>query len=249
MNTLALPATRLPGTETAVRPVIGTPSHAAPEASPLQVTTLVLWLGCLTVGGLGLAWGYGRPAAPVKAPPPVVAELLQVELTKDPLSPPELTSLSAANPPPLLERLNVPAAPSLTAVAEPSPAVAFALPFEGPTRTVDVRNARYARSTTTREAVAPTAAPAAQALTYGQGEGKQAAPRYPVRARNAGQEGTVVVRFSVSETGRVLDAAAATPCPWPLLNEEAVRTVRELWRFRPGALRLYEVAIHFKLRK
>jgi TonB family protein len=64
-----------------------------------------------------------------------------------------------------------------------------------------------------------------------------------------GQEGTVTVRFSVGESGRVLTAEALKPSPWPLLDNAAVRVVRERWRFRAGEVRLYEVAIRFELTK
>lgn len=92
------------------------------------------------------------------------------------------------------------------------------------------------------------AAPApAQTLTYGQGEGRQPAPEYPRQAVREGQEGTVRVRFTVGESGRVLAAEAIDPCPWPLLNEAALRAIRERWRFRSGAPRAYEVSIRFAL--
>ncbi len=249
MNARALSPAAFPVANTAVQPVIGSPGRLVPETSPVQVTTLVLWLGCLTVGALGLIWTDPRPVAPAKIPPPVVAEVLHVELTNDPLLPPDVSPAGASTPPPLLPIHAAPSAPALAAVAEPSAAVAFALPVEGPTRVVPLADAGHSRSTTPAESTAPTSTTGVQSLTYGQGEGKQPAPRYPVRARNAGQEGTVVVRFTVGENGRVLDATATKPSSWPLLNEEAVRTVRELWRFRPGAVRLCEVAIHFSLRK
>lgn len=249
MNARALSPAAFPVADTAVHPVIGSPGRLVPETSPVQVATLVLWLGCLSVGALGLLWTYPRPVAPAKIPPPVVAEVLHVELTHDPLPPPDVSPAGANTPPPLQPMAAAPSAPALAVVAEPSAAVAFALPVEGATRVVPLSEAGHARSSAPAESTAPAAATGVQSLTYGQGEGKQPAPRYPVRARNAGQEGTVVVRFSVGENGRVLDATAATPSPWPLLNDEAVRTVRELWRFRPGAVRLCEVAIHFSLRK
>ena len=59
----------------------------------------------------------------------------------------------------------------------------------------------------------------------------------------------VTVRFSVGENGRVLEAEAVTPAPWPLLNEAALRVIKERWRFRPGPARLYEVAIRFELKR
>jgi protein TonB len=134
----------------------------------------------------------------------------------------------------------------LLAVAEPSPAIAFALPVEGPVRVVEPAQAAFVRPATP---VTPASAPAAQPLTYGQGEGRQPAPSYPLAARRQGQEGTVLVRFTVGENGRVLAAEAAQPSPWPLLNDSALEAVRERWRFRPGPVRIYEVSIQFVLKK
>ena len=88
-----------------------------------------------------------------------------------------------------------------------------------------------------------------QTLIYGEGEGKQPKPVYPEQANRGGQEGTVVVRFSVGPNGRVLAAEAISPSPWGALNREALRTIREQWRFQPGPVRLYEVAIRFQLTK
>jgi protein TonB len=88
-----------------------------------------------------------------------------------------------------------------------------------------------------------------QRLTYGQGAGRQPAPSYPPDAAADRQQGTVMVRFEVDNTGRVIAAFAAAPSPWPLLNEAAVQAVRYTWRFPPGPARIYDVSIEFKLRE
>jgi TonB family protein len=216
-------------------------------SSLLPITTLVLWTGCLSIGGLGFALAYTRPQPLKPAAVATQAELLHVELTNDPLPPLEPQLSSAMTPPPL-EPLPAPAAvPPLMAVAPVTAEVAFALPVEGPVRIVDAAHAAYASPT--QQAVA-TAAPApVQSLIYGVGDGRQPAPTYPREAVRAGQEGKVNVRFSVGENGRVLTAEAAGPSPWPLLNEEAIRTIRQRWRFPRGPLRLYEVTIRFELQK
>ncbi len=66
----------------------------------------------------------------------------------------------------------------------------------------------------------------------------------------AHQQGSVVVRFIVGENGKVQSAQAVVPCPFALLNQAAVRAVRENWRFRPGppSRGNYEVTIVFQLR-
>ncbi|NBV24411.1 MAG: energy transducer TonB, partial [Proteobacteria bacterium] len=79
--------------------------------------------------------------------------------------------------------------------------------------------------------------------------GNQPAPKYPEAARRSGQEGTVVIRLSVGPDGRVLAAEPSSPSPWGALNREALRVVRENWKFPPGSVRLYDVAIRFELTK
>ena len=86
-----------------------------------------------------------------------------------------------------------------------------------------------------------------QHLVFGRGEGKQPKPEYPLEAKLAHQQGTVVVEFTVGEDGRVQNAKVIESCPFPLLNQSAVRTVREQWRFRPGPARTLQVPIEYQL--
>lgn len=72
------------------------------------------------------------------------------------------------------------------------------------------------------------------------------APNYPSEARRNGQQGRVVVLFSVDEQGNVVSASVTGPCPYPLLNEEALRAVRR-WKFQPGARASLQRPIVFKL--
>lgn len=60
--------------------------------------------------------------------------------------------------------------------------------------------------------------------------GRMPAPRYPAEAKSKGQTGTVIVEFIVAPNGRVISAYASPPCPWPVLNDAAVRAVQG-WRF------------------
>ena len=202
------------------------------------IITFVLWAGCLLVGGLGYALPYSRPRPPTPEPAPVTVEKIVVELTADPLPAADSTTPPDPLAPP-------PAAPPL-AVAAPSPALAFPLPVTGPVRIVDAAHA--SSSTQTAPASAARSAPV-QPLVFGRGEGRQPAPTYPAVSLRQGQEGTVSVRFNVAEDGRVLAAAIASSSPWPLLDEAALRAVRERWHFSPGAVRTYEVAIRFTLQK
>ena len=228
------------------------------DPNPISVWTLVLWLVCFGVGMLGFVLPYEHPRPLAPEAEPVVAQHLKAELTPQPLVPQE-------TPPPALEVLSPPPPPEAMrpvpivrpiAVALPTPAIEFALPVEAPTRSVALPRAEHAVPAKTVPVVvaapaAPSAppAPSAQPLIFGEGEGKQPAPEYPRQAVRQGQEGTVLVRLKVDGGGRVVEVQAAVPSPWTLLNQAALRVVRERWRFREGPHRSYEVAIRFELAK
>jgi periplasmic protein TonB len=232
--------------------LIGRPATARPmslmahigfepnDKTPLApVLTFVVWIVCLAIGLLGFLMPYSRPHQPIKTPQSVKVERLIVELSKEPEvalgneHPPGSPSSSVPLPADAM-------APPPIAVAAPSAAIAFAVPVEGPTRVVLFNEATYAKPSS-------TAAPTVQKLTFGQGEGRQPTPEYPAQAIQQHQEGTVVVRLVVGESGQVSSAEATQPCLWPLLNEAALRAVRQQWRFPPGSLRVYDVAIHFQI--
>jgi periplasmic protein TonB len=212
--------------------------HDADSISGVGVFTLVLWLGCLLIGGLGFALHYSYPRPPQAQPPPVKVEMLEVKLTDNPQPPPESSQNLAVTDP-----STQPQIPQPIAVAQPSPAIAFTLPVKGPVHVVEASKAAYSQSISPATATAP----APQRLTFGEGEGKQPAPDYPRRAQQEGQEGGVLVRFTVAENGHVAAAQTLEPCRWPLLNQSALRVVKERWRFSPGPLRVYDVQIRFVL--
>jgi TonB family protein len=221
------------------------PPRAQASVSTAAVFTFVLWSGCLVIGVLGIVLPYTRPSLSPAEQPAIKAEMLQVELTSDPL-PPIIPQTVTPPQPPVLDQLpTAPEIPPMTRVAEAN-AVAFALPVKGPVTIVEPEKASFAAAPVAEPKSAVTAPPV-QVLTYGHGEGRQPAPEYPLRARREGQEGVVGIRFSVGEDGRVLSAEAVSPSPWKLLNDSALRVVRERWRFSPGPPRLYEVSIRFQL--
>ncbi|HXG46958.1 MAG TPA: TonB family protein [Methylomirabilota bacterium] len=229
---------------------VGPDPTARQEITWIGVLTLVLWASCITIGTLGFVLPYTRPRPPAKPPEPVQAEILHVELSNDPLPLPDVAPAppDPSQPPPLADLAVTPPPPPMVAVAPPSPAIAFALPVQGPVRVVEAAQAASVAPPAAMR-VAPVTAPPLQQLVHGRGEGRQPAPEYPPQALRAGQEGTVRVRFSVGQDGRVIAAAATQPCPWALLNAAAVRVVRERWRFPAGPMRLYEVAIRFEIKK
>lgn len=240
-------------------PQMASPVLAAnPQREPVGISamlTFVLWVGCLTIGAGGFLLSYARPIPPAPVPPPVTAQLLQVELTSEPLPPPDATPPplnSLAPPPPMAEPPPaLPPAPPMMAVAAPSPHIAFAVPIEAPAQVVPAREASY-RTVETPVVAPPTPAPPApRQLVFGTGDAKLPAPEYPRQAEREGQEGTVLLRLTLGPDRTIVSAEAVAPSPWPLLNQSALRAARSSWRHRlrhlpPG---VYDIPIHFQLRK
>lgn len=172
-------------------------------------------------------------------------------------APPELPSLAESQPLP-----DIPAIPS----PEPETAKPASKPAATPRETPATPESRTAsrprqapstaRSSSSpgRNTGTPGGSPGAQG---GQGgglsnaarlaKGRMPAPSYPAAARRAGQTGTVIVDFTVDASGTVIAANASRPSPWPLLNNEAVRTVRR-WKFPPGGIMKLQRPIVFQLR-
>lgn len=76
--------------------------------------------------------------------------------------------------------------------------------------------------------------------------GRMPAPSYPPFARRNGQTGTVLVEFTVDAAGHVISAYAKSSSSWPLLDNEAVRTVRS-WKFPAGGVMKLQRPIVFRL--
>lgn len=242
----------------------GIPEGSQPEPlhpSWIPIATLVIWLVCLAIGGIGLVVGYSssRPTLPSRHDMPIEVEMLEVELSPSSSLEPVVPVFSEQSipQPTTLPEDPAPASdlPQLGGVAVSEAEVAFPLPFDRQPRVqsespLNVASATGVQSVGATAKQRPVAGPTSvQTLTFGSGEGRQPAPDYPIRARQAGQEGWVKIRFSVGENGKVISAQCASPSPWPLLNDSALRVIRERWRFRSGPTRHYEVIIRFELRR
>jgi len=77
-------------------------------------------------------------------------------------------------------------------------------------------------------------------------------PRYPEFARQAHQQGTVILRVVVSETGEALAVSIRSSSGFRSLDRAALEAVRN-WRFKPGTLggvpirSMVEVPVRFQL--
>ena len=183
----------------------------------------------------------GKPPTPeVPEPPPLQAEVIEVAMTNERLLP--AAADSSPPPPDAPSEPPPPDAPPLPAVAAPSPAIAFAVPVAGPVRIVPAARAAAGP-------VLPAPKPTVERLVYGQGTtAAQPQPDYPNEAKFAHQEGVVGIQFTVSPGGRVNEARVVEPSRFPLLNQSALRTVRDEWvdsRWVPG--RIYLISIRFQI--
>lgn len=79
----------------------------------------------------------------------------------------------------------------------------------------------------------PGRATPASSLSTRLAAGYTPGPDYPAAARAAGQTGTVVMSFNVNAAGNVVSLFVYTSSNWPLLDQEAIRTVKT-WKFPPG---------------
>ena len=161
-------------------------------------------------------------------------------------APPELPEIAEFPPLPEIPNLPAPAvkpAPTVIAPTKSAPSNASST-----TRTAS-RNSSPARATSSSGTSSGTPGgqgPGSSDATR-LAKGRMPPPSYPASARRAGQTGTVVVEFTVDASGRVISAYAKSPSPWPVLNDEAVRTVRR-WKFPAGGVMKLQRPIVFQLR-
>jgi protein TonB len=150
--------------------------------------------------------------------------------------PPELPPMAAFGS---LPEIPEPPAPPVRAKENPPAGRAVARRESGPSVTGSLPD----KSRRGSGGAASTANTSASRLAAG----IMPAPSYPAEARRRGQAGTVVVEFTVDAGGQVISAHASSPSPWPLLNNEAVRTVRR-WKFPPGGIMKLQRPIVFQIR-
>jgi len=83
--------------------------------------------------------------------------------------------------------------------------------------------------------------------------GRRVQPEYPRSALRRRQEGTVLLRVLISETGRREDIKIHSPSRYSLLNNAAVKAVKK-WKFKPNLVNgrpvksWIEIPIEFKIR-
>lgn len=230
------------------------PAAAVTESSvPLRTfVTLVLWLGCLAIGILGFILPHPRQASD-NTPAPILELEIPVEQLPAPTPGRSASGLPSATfstaappaPPALPPFQELPPAPQRLEVRSPQLFTGETVTPAPPATTTPAFHVP-APSGTAPDVPTPSAPadapPTLEILA-------QPAPDYPRAARQAGQEGEVRVALTVGTDGRITQARIQVSSRWPLLDQEALRTVREKWRFAPGTVRRYEAPIRFQLRK
>lgn len=240
----------------------------------LNIGTLSAWLSIAGFGTVGVVVHPWEP--PFKSPSPGEEtdllpedfDLSDAPFTPDPAdasvpspAPQAIVPVPIEAPPelaPITETEPLPEIPELPEIA-PAPAPETTT-RETPSRSAAESTPRVSTPSRSGSAGKPAGSSAAQggspnssgsAATMSNAArlaaGRMPAPNYPSAARRGGQTGTVLVEFTVDTTGKVISAHAKKPSPWPILNEEAVRTVRR-WKFPPGGVMKLQRPIIFQLR-
>jgi protein TonB len=199
------------------------------------------------------AMGSAPPAeSPAAADDAVVSEQPEVtdEVVAELPETPELAAIpDLAEMEPLPEIPDLPVAPKVEPDARPKPAARAAgtQPKQGRTSTAG-------RSASSGESGRGSGRGNGSARGAGSSEVgsdrwlglRKASPVYPAAAKRQGQQGRVVVQFTVDERGNVVDARVTGPSPYPLLNQEALRTIRR-FKAKPGVRATTSQPIIFQL--
>ena len=216
----------------------------------------------------GIAFVVLTSSANVAAQEEEEAKIVEVQLAKEPEPepepeppPPELKQSHASNPGPRLPKLETPTAITNDKVEEKD-----AKPATGGTGDPYEKGGGDGSGGAQKAVVEPVAPPPppppapkvnkprplSETDTPPEPVGTLANPDYPADAKAAGIEGSVLVRFVITETGEVKDVKAVKGPPE--LFAECVAKVKT-WRFKPGhdaqgnpiSLVKYK-SFHFKIR-
>lgn len=225
----------------------------------LNVITLAAWLSAALGAWIGFSVRQDWTVAfAVKPKPLSVMTSIEIE-TAAPVETVESSAEEVPTEPTLVPVTAVlpapPALPELAPMTElpdipemPAPVIRKVATTVAPPATKPKTNPTAQTSPATQNKATGNTPPAtATTLSFGSGAGRQPAPAYPSQARRSNQQGTVIIEFLVGTDGKVLSAWVKTPCPYDLLNNAALSTIRSRWKFEAGAARRYKIPIIFRL--
>ena len=170
--------------------------------------------------------------APPPAPAPVPVPALTVAPPPTPASPPPKPRPVAKPPAP--RKVQPAPAPQPLAVAEAAPTAPVMAAAPAPT--APVADAAPAPAATDTHA-APAAALAPSAVVQPSSKAaylNNPAPAYPAMSRRLGESGRVVVRVLIGPDGRAREAHIQKSSGFERLDQVALETARDRWRYVPG---------------
>ncbi len=214
----------------------------------LHITTLAIWLGLAGLDVVGWVLPIWRAEPKSSRAGETVAVLPPPEISLG--TPTESTAEAAAAPEAVADVLPTPPDPPALTEFSPLPDLPE-LPVKPTTSTAKPESrqpsAQAVRRTTAASEGSSRGEEGARSGAARMAAGQMPPPIYPPEARRKGQSGTVLVEFMVGSDGRVISAYPKQASPWPLLNNEAVRTVRG-WKFLPGTVMRLQRPIVFQLK-
>ena len=74
-------------------------------------------------------------------------------------------------------------------------------------------------------------------------------PAYPGYAQRNRYEGTAIIEFTVDSSGAVTSAKVQKTSGYEILDDAALKVVKERWRFPPGSMRYYWKPFEFRMPK
>jgi TonB family protein len=187
----------------------------------------------LVIGLIGLR----EPQANIK-PLTELAETAPVIFTPPEEQPQPEPEIQPNEPEPQATPTETPQVVTIVAAVD-SPSIAFAVPVQG---AVAVASPRFATPPPPANV-----APKPTKFNPDASAGSFPKPTYPGFALRNRQQGTVTVRVTVDPSGAVVEATIASSSGFTLLDDAAVKTVKERWKWLPGGTRIYDVPVQFKL--
>ena len=170
-----------------------------------------------------LAEFVAPPPAPAPAPQPVLAP------APTPVPPPPKPQPVAKPAPRQPQRAPTPA-PQPLAVAEAAPTAPVMAVAPPPVT-------EPAPAPAPAPAAAPVAAPAPPVVVQPSSKAaylNNPAPAYPAMSRRLGESGRVVLRVLIGPDGRAQEARIQTSSGYDRLDQVALQTARDRWRYVPG---------------
>lgn len=179
----------------------------------------------LVVGLVGLKTPrvIQRPVSEISEPVPVVF----TQPDEPPKTEPEL---KPEDEPPQDTPTEAPQVATVVAVADPT-SVAFAVPVEGAVAIAPAAHLATPPPSANQAPPAPRAVPFNPSTA---GAGSFPDPHYPTIAMRNHYQGTVIVEFVVDQAGRLSSVKVQKSSGYPVLDEEALDTVKNRWRFTAG---------------